>query len=221
MIIYKKFSILGYYQKGENPRLLFHSGTHGDEYEVIPLVKETLEKYANKLPDYVYIPEVSPSAVKTKTRRNKNGNDLNRMFLENTKDDEAVANIKFHKNLKFDLCVDFHEDPEFADFYLYDSGQLSTEQLFELRNAIGKIGIGLLTGVDDPGDPTLGFKFTKGYKSFAKHKSNPMGGTFWDWSQINGIAKRIFVAEIPGVIPKVKKRELVGVLFEKLILPLL
>ena len=45
-----------YFIKGKNPKLLIHSGTHGDEFEVIDIVKKCVLKYEDKLPDFVFVP---------------------------------------------------------------------------------------------------------------------------------------------------------------------
>ena len=220
MLIKKKFKVLDYFQEGNEPKLLIHSGTHGDELDVIPFVGASVEKYLNSLSDFVYIPKVSPSAAKLKTRLNKNGIDLNRNFLSGASDEESVANMEFHGKYKFNLCVDFHEDPELADFYMYDSGKLPDRILLEVQKAITSASIELFNGVDDPNDPALGFKFENGYRSFENEDLGEMDGTFWGWFRANNEGGRIIVIEIPGKLEKEKKEELVEIIFEKLILHL-
>ncbi len=85
---------LKYFIKGSNPRLLIHSGTHGDEWGVIEPVKLAVKKYEDQLPDFVFVPEVSPSAVMNRTRVNSGSVDLNRSFTEGTNESEVLANMK-------------------------------------------------------------------------------------------------------------------------------
>ena len=110
---------LFYYQTGENPRLLIHTGTHGDEYEVIDLVMEAVKKYEDYLPSFVFVPVVSPSAVAKRTRNNGRGIDMNREFYSDSDDKEVVANIEILENKEFDLFVSFHEDPGSSFCYIH------------------------------------------------------------------------------------------------------
>ncbi len=110
------------YKSGNNPRLLIHSGTHGDEYEIIDLVNKALKKYETSLPAFIIVPHVSPSAVEKRSRTNYQGSDINRVFFSNSDDKEVRINILVLEGNKFDLFVSFHEDPESSQYYIYDSG---------------------------------------------------------------------------------------------------
>ena len=58
-----------YFLKGVKPiSLQIDTGMHGDEKEVIPVVKDILDTHLPKLKSLLYIPEISPSAVKLETR---------------------------------------------------------------------------------------------------------------------------------------------------------
>src|SRR3989344_8617189 len=87
-----------YFLKGSHPKLLIHSGTHGDEYEVIDLVEKYIRRYEAKLPDFIFVPKVSPSAVAAKTRKNSQNADINRTFSTNSIDPEVRENIKILKD---------------------------------------------------------------------------------------------------------------------------
>lgn len=66
----KQVGSVNYYQKGTNPKILIHCGTHGDEYRSItPLTNYVLENHEN-LNDFIFVPEFSPTAVQQKTRTN-------------------------------------------------------------------------------------------------------------------------------------------------------
>lgn len=204
-------------KKGENPELLILTGTHGDEYEVINLVKEYLEKNKSKIPDYLYLPEVSPSAVELKTRENSLKHDLNRNFIKDTTDPEARAVIDYLDDKKFDVCLDFHEDPELSEFYFYDSGILDTSDLKDWISLLEKSKIKTYTGIDDKDDPLLGYKFEKGYKSFLDYPVNPSAGFLWDWSQTEKAIRRMVTLEVPGKLDLDKKYKIVELVFENLL----
>jgi len=104
----KKYSANGitYWIKGKNPNLLISSGMHGDEYQVIDLVFKYLRKNYRELPDFLYIPHLSPSAVKKGTRKNKFGHDLNRSFLKRATDKEALTVKRILSKRKFTLFID-------------------------------------------------------------------------------------------------------------------
>lgn len=203
------------------PKLLITSGMHGDEHEVVGLVQNYLNLHKDQLPNYVYIPHLSPTALSTKTRRNAQGNDLNRSFLDNTTDVEAKKIMEQIAGYQFDLALDFHEDPEFMYFYMYDSGKIEELQLKDFNTRLMANEIGLFTGIDDEGDPLLGFKFVDGYSSFLGHPPSEMAGTLWDYTLRHGITKRMLTLEIPGRQLLGKKEKVVNIIFEDLLPKLL
>lgn len=216
----KQLGPIEYWIKGDHPTLLLMSGTHGDEYEVIEPLKKAVEKYSSELPDFLFIPEVSPSAVALKTRRNAAGRDTNRSFTEKTTDMEAKSTMDIVRTHMFDLCLSFHEDPEQAEFYLYDNQQLEHSMLQKLKRRISEYGISLYTGIDDPHDTTLGHMIIDGYASLPADPAKLLHGDFWEWSQHNGIVKRILFPEIPGKLPMPNKEFLIWVIFQEILFPL-
>lgn len=209
-----------YFVKGNNPKLLIHSGTHGDEYEVIDIVKKCIEKYEDKLPDFVFVPYVSPSAVSSKTRMNNNGSDLNRIFFSDSKDFEVQENIKAIKDYKFDLFVSFHEDPELPFYYIYDEGKnlAETARVINHNQKLQSLGVNLLNGIDDPEDPTLGAEFTNGYRKFAVSKEFKNSGMITSWAIINDIVNDTLVPEIPGKADLKTKELIVDTFFRDILL---
>ncbi len=210
-----------YFVKGVSPTLLIHSGTHGDEYGVIESVKKAVEKYERELPDFVYVPVVSPSAVTKKTRENEDGIDINRYFLENSVLAEVKANFSIVKNRKLDLLVSFHEDCCWnKTFYLYDVNcdleKNESWQRFRLELKLD--GLDLLTGVDDPDDPTLNLSFVDGYHFFSAPKNGYPGGAFDAWAFRNKIINRFLNPEIPGKLIQKKKNEVVDLFFRSFLL---
>jgi succinylglutamate desuccinylase len=82
-----------YYTHGKNPKLLIHTGTHGDEHAVIEIAKLAVEKYENELPSFVFVPEVFHAVLK-KTRNWAN-RDMNRSFMR------TKTILKFRQILRF------------------------------------------------------------------------------------------------------------------------
>lgn len=194
-------------------KLLILSGMHGDESGVIPFVKEYISE--NKLPEHIYIPEVSPSAVASQTRRNKYGHDVNRQFFDPPDDREVQSFMEKILPYRFDLCINFHEDPDLATtFYLYDSGFVSDEDLIPLRSSVIEAGAGLHTGTDDPLDADLDLFVEKGYISTPYDTLPQDAGFSWIWFHEHGITDRDVDIEIPGRASPELKQKLVTAVFD-------
>jgi predicted deacylase len=199
-------------------KLLILSGMHGDEFEVIDCVKKYIAEHV--LSDYLYIPEVSPSAVAAQTRRNKFGSDVNRSFFDPPTDPEVKEFTEKISGKKFDQCINFHEDPDLAQtFYLYDSGQLTPEQLLTLRSSIIEAGCGLHTGTDDPLDANLDLHVEKGYISTPYETLPQDAGFSWIWLHNHIITKRDVDIEIPGKATVELKQKLVDAVFSFFLTP--
>lgn len=207
---------LEYFIKGDNPKLLIHCGTHGDEFESINIVKRCIEKYEDRLPDFVFVPVVSPSAVFAKTRVNSNGKDLNRIFYSDSEDLEVKANIKILNDYKFDLFVSFHEDPLTDEYYIYDSGySLDESEVIKRHNKkLKKMGIELLNGIDDADDPDLGFEFVNGYKKFIEKKEELNNGMITVWSMLEKDVQTCLTPETPGLLGLSKKEAIIDSFFK-------
>lgn len=172
---------------------------HGDEYEAGKLLEQYIHANYQKLPDFLYIPQVSPSAVAAHTRKNKFDNDINRQFLASTKDPEAIAVMSLLQMHTFDLCIDIHEDPDRTmGFYLYDSDQMTDDELAAYRAVVHPTGARLYTGVDDVDDENLNLYVEKGYVSLGFEKSGAVSGFSSRWLFEENRCKRSFTAEIPG-----------------------
>lgn len=185
---------------------LFSTGVHGDEPVLIELVTAALEKFKDKLPPYVYIPEVSPSALASGTRHNGHGLDINRSFGRT--DVPEVEKVKKQlEGKRFDLHVDFHEDTILHDFYLYDCVTKTGESEIALRilEKVRTLGIGLWNGIDDPNDPALGNEVINGY--CRQHKSAEM--SFDEWTVETGVAAGALIPEIPGMVSRETKQKIV------------
>lgn len=209
---------LTYFSHGKKPILLFQSGIHGDEYEVIDSLEKSIEKYLLQLPSFTYVPKVSPSAVAQKTRHNKNGVDINRSFYDEAEDEEVKANIQLVSNYQFETCYSFHEDPEETHFYLYDTGVLTDSiKRSKLLTSIKNMRVELLTGLDDPRDPALGFEFREGYGYYSYIDHMRKHGMFAGWAISKGVVKNEVMFEIPGKVDKQVKDKLVDIIFETVI----
>lgn len=216
---------LTYFQKGENPQLLIHAGLHGDEHSVIPIVQAMTEKYESQLPDFIFVPTVSPSAVALQTRKNARGLDLNRGFLEtasgsNPSDPEVFLNMQLVHPFHFPLLVSFHEDVEFDGFYMYDSQfPYHRHDIYAFCEHLRRQDIKLFTGIDDPKDPVHGYTVVNGHVIWGIHWNDPLNGTFDDWAIKNGIVDRLIMPEIPTSLSAEKKKQVIESVFIELILP--
>lgn len=206
-----------YLQIGEKPNFLILCKTHGDEPEVGDCVDDYIKEHISDLPTFLYIPEVSPTAVKLGTRKNANGLDLNRNFFSNSPDHEMQFIVNLLKKYQFNTVITFHEDPELDVFYMYDAygeNLEGTETLQKMREEIKGLGVGLLNGIDDPNDPTLGDTFIDGYKFYGKDDVDPTSGFLASWAYSEGIIKRFLNPEIPGKLDIKTKRKIVDIIFK-------
>jgi len=210
-------------RKGNNPKLGIFSGIHGDEWRVISSVQKSVDKYSNELSSYLYIPLCSPSAVKSKTRQNEDGVDLNRSFIKKPTIKETINIMTILKPNKFDLCVDFHEDVEVSDnsgVYVYDSGNVEgSKELKSFRSQVARI-TPLFSGVDDNSDTELGQISNNGYRPALPPEKNKNGEYIYEgfldfWALIEGVTKRWMTLEVPTGLTQVKK-DLVVEIFVKI-----
>lgn len=205
-----------YYTHGTSPRLLIHAGTHGDEYESIDLVTECIKKFESQLPPFIYVPHVSPSAVKQKTRLNGDGQDSNRIYhMNNSLDQEVIWNQQIMMMGEFDLAVSFHEDPVYEEYYIYDESNRDEESALILKHNqfLAQNNIKLLTGLDDMYDPYLGSHFINGYKKFIFDNSKDEGEVL-NWGMKKGIIKHALIPEIPGLCNITEKLFIINSFFE-------
>ncbi len=200
---------LEYFLHGKVPRVLLFSGMHGDEYESGRLLEEYLKENYQTLPHFLYVPQVSPSAVASSTRKNKYGNDINRQFLPTTSDPEAKAVMSLLSAFHFDVCIDVHEDPDRTlGFYLYDTEHMNDGELANYRAAVHATGARLYTGVDDVDDENLNLNVEKGYVSLGFEKTQQVSGFSSRWLYDKSISRRSFTLEIPGRGSLLLKRSL-------------
>lgn len=204
-----------YILSGESPTFLFLAGTHGDETGVIQSVRRTLHKFSGTLPPFLFIPEVSPSAVKAKTRFNRDGVDLNRNFFNDSSLEEIQIFREIVKDHHFETCISFHEDPEFSDFYLYDAFGQNIEGTSKRQDFFDELRshkVTLLNGTDDPTDPTLGSVFIDGYNWSPPIKENTHGFQS-EYLFVNGFIRRYLNPEIPGKIDQKLKDLIIDIIF--------
>ena len=182
---------LTYHTFGEvQPRLLIISGLHGDEGGVIAPLFEVLQKYKEHLPSFVFVPEMSNTALQKKTRKNQRGNDLNRMFgLENDDPEVRLGETLVHHFAPYDVVISFHEDVEYQQTYFYDRGERFFDiDLEKWRQRVREMDIELLEGIDDVAEPTLGHMFQEGYH-YSDITTNK--GSIEDWVLEEGLAKTL------------------------------
>jgi hypothetical protein len=213
----KQLGPITYWQKGNNPELLIHSGTHGDEFSVIEPLTEYIFTNQKNLPDFIFVPEVSPSAVANKTRVNGNGLDLNRSFFDQSEEAEIKANLELINAFSFKKIMSFHEDTEYKEFYLYDSHKINDKAWQNFVNKLKVIGLDVLNGLDDPDDPVLGTNFENGYFSTADLDfSNSNSGTLSEYLAKNKSKTRYFTIEVPTQSELKQKKALIELIFSEL-----
>ncbi len=189
---------IDYYTYGDQPRLLLTSGMHGDERESASIFEAWVHKHLEHLPPLVYVPVVSPSAVRLGTRINAHGHDINRQFTDTTQDAEALAFMRIVKGYAFDLGLDLHEDRDRKkSFYMYDTGKMEESELSAFRAHMRQNGIPLYTGIDDPDDDTLDCMITDGYYSLEADDDDASDGFSNIWLTMHGIVRRKFTLENP------------------------
>lgn len=202
---------LPFYKKGEVFQWLIFSGTHGNEKDVVPFIEKYIADNYHQLPNFLYLPMVSPSAIEAGTRENKNGNDINRQFFDTTTDDEAQAVEAFLQGKIFSLLLDFHEDPERKEFYLYDSFEKPDEAVQKIFFEANALGISLFHGADDEGDVSLNNKIENGYYSYAHQGNKNIYGTSTEYVEEKGIVQgRVLTFEIPGLTGQELKDKMVS-----------
>ena len=203
-----------YFVKGENPKLLLLTGMHGDESGVIDSVTSYVEQNAEKLPDFLYIPQVSPSAVAAKTRINSFNHDVNRQFFDDPKDPEVANTITIISPHHFNLCLNFHEDPDLTrEFYLYDTHLMPAQELEEYKKYILNAGAILHTGIDDAFDENLKLQVNDGYVSTPQGFFPAAAGFAGVYLIDHSIVKRFINPEIPGKGDAALKNRLVASMF--------
>jgi len=185
-----------YFQKGVNPRLLILRGTHGNEFHILPKVTKVVQELMLTLPDFVFIPEVSPSAVTLQSRKNAYGNDINRGFGQ-LSDPEVDVLKEIMSTLSHVVAISFHEDLEFPEsFYFYDTHTLDQQRLERFRAQVKELGVPLFSGIDSPEDSALSYPIKEGYVDFVGAASEN-GQFIEDWALNQGYFSRFFTFEIP------------------------
>ncbi|MCX6782152.1 MAG: succinylglutamate desuccinylase/aspartoacylase family protein [Candidatus Magasanikbacteria bacterium] len=216
----KNISKLGleYWQKGSNPSLLIHTGTHGDEYSVIELVENFLTEHKEEMCDFVWVPRVSPSACRLKARNNERGNNLNHMFVGEIIEPEALANLELLSPFKFKNFLSIHEDLTADKFYMYEMKDNSkTSEWQKLFVGLKSRGINLYQGLDDPNDPALCNEIKDGYFSYAWQKVSTIEKDPFFESYIfrnHLITGKDVTAEVPGLLIAEKKKIIIELLFK-------
>jgi hypothetical protein len=205
---------------GGEPALCLGACVHGDESKVKrPMIRvmRRMTKVA-LLPDYICIPEVSPSAVRLQTRKNAQGVDVNRAFFDDSPVEEVQANMMIFKSHHVKVAAFFHMD--YIASYFYSHVDLEgSEILGNLRREFRSNGIPLYTGVDDENDPLLRLESREGY-IFDPPKET-YDGQMVNWLHLKGLADRVFDIEISTLLSFDQQCKAVSLFMQGLILPFL
>ena len=210
---------LDYCLSGKNPRIFITAGIHGDELGVIDSLEKAVGKYASRLPSYLFVPRMCPSAILQKTRVNRDGVDINRHFFNDAPVREVQAIQSLFREYHFITGFSFHEDPCQDCFYMYDSAHFVTKKArARFVGELGKMGVQLFDGVDDPEDATLGHRVRRGIVHVPPGREHADKGTFESWAIGNVIVQHIIVPEVPGKSLQAIKDKLVDAFFRRVIL---
>lgn len=130
---------------------------------------------------------------------------------------EVVHNLQLIKKHNFNLCLSFHEDPEYSEFYLYDSGQINDKYWQIFSSLLKKTGLETLNGIDDPEDKDLGFTFVNGYFSFNHLEPNGSSGSLSDYLLSKQKTKRFIIPEVPSNSSHYQKEQIIELVFAELL----
>ena len=207
-----------YWIWGEDPKLLIFGGVHGDERETSELLREHLEVHYAEYPSFLYIPFVSPSAVRLGTRCNERGIDLNRAFFDDPAEPEAQTILDILSGRIFDCAIDMHEDWDRAqEMYLYDwNGRLSDEELARFQSWFAEAGFTPYTGYDDVDDPACNTMIENGYYASEVHEGVDFGYLSAHLLRV-GIIPRLFMPEFPMHASRDTKRKALEKIFPGLV----
>ena len=186
----------------EKPELLVWSGVHGDEDESIPPLWLVLSEYQALLPAFLFIPAMSPSAIKAHTRRmfigEELGPDMNRSFDLNPAPRETQLVKDFlQQHGPFERILSVHEDEDLTDHtYVYFEGEPVLRQtLQDWRDAVRLSGHQLHNGYDDPYDPTLAMWSSDGHIHHAHSDETTQMSE--SWAIANKRARQAITLEVP------------------------
>lgn len=203
-----------YIIKGKKPELLLLTGMHGDEFGAAKSAGKSIKKYFDKLPDFVFVANCSPSALLLGTRDNGDGFNLNRKFFGTTRSLEAKEIMDLVTRFKFDTCFDLHEDTTTKELYMYDFFREDYKdnlkpKISKFMSTLEKNGIGVRHRWD----------FVHGYRHFATpDKVTNKNGLFCDWSLNRRLVERYVCLETPTILSQEDKDFLMDELFKSLIL---
>lgn len=229
-------SVLTLEKVGANPTAFFVSGIHGDEHEIIDIVRKTLDEKVGTSP-HVFgaqarVLEAHPQAIFQKSRKNGD-TDLNREFVGKERPDHPQAKLLADTLLEHDTVhtlFSFHEDPEEQRFYLYhqaardDAGDMDTYIASLVDTLVSRVeseGVPLYDGIDDI---DLGYLVKRGFCAVASDAMHD--NTFEMWALQKDLHKhpnirRTFLFEIPGKLSVARKEMLVRLVMDEFVEPYL
>lgn len=145
------------------PVVVLSTGVHGDEpagpWAVVSLVRDGL---LDRRFSYRIWPCTNPSGYELGTRRNAEGDDINRSFHRGGTTPEAKAIVTANRDRRFALSLDLHEDFEADGYYAYEPVVAGSPPL----------GLRMVDALDDAGFPLQTFEdaaFDIGYEPDAHH----------------------------------------------------
>jgi predicted deacylase len=108
------------------PAIHLSAGVHGDEPSgVLALLQLVESDVLDARFSYRVWPCTNPTGFDAGTRASADGVDINRTFGRGGSSPESRAIVTANRDRKFVLAVDFHEDDEASEFYVYEYGERS------------------------------------------------------------------------------------------------
>ncbi len=137
---------------GPRPRIYISTGIHGDE-PAPPAALLTLmrEDFFDARANWFLCPVINPNGLQLGQREDKNGNDLNRDFLDRRTPEISALTTWLNRQPLFDLCLCLHEDWEAQGIYIYEVNRRDTPGFASeiLQSAQAALPVDPATTIDD------------------------------------------------------------------------
>jgi len=199
---------------GFRPELMFVSGIHGDELDIVTALFLALSEKQNELPPFIYFPILSQLASRAGTRRSPDGEDLNRLFDRSPLPREASraqALMRLFGPVR--QLFSLHQDNDLSNHaYFYAEGKpIDLRYLNAWRKKLFLNNYRGLSGLDDPNDPALALLAHEGYIYHPNSIQTPQ--MFESWAVNSGLAEQAITYEVPTKSNRKEKRDFVEAMF--------
>lgn len=209
----------------KKPWVFFACLVHGDEYEALSSLMQSIKNNIDSLPNFVFVPIASPSAYENQSHKNKFGNNVNRKVNNEKYSDPEAQVLKkiIRKHMQktgqpFQAGFMFHQDRDRHDnrWYYYHYGDAIDLQIEQLRKESTEMGMSPYSGDDDQKDRFLGYYAKNGV--IDAHIKNDC--SLEEYLTKMGTSTS-FVFESPINLLPEKKDALTELFFQNIVLPVI